>query len=205
MLVTMSFDRETVHTYNRSAKEMADKFAGIGSRVADVELGIELAGSPEAARVVEIGCGDGRDAVEIVQRAGWYEGVDPSSGLLELARQRNLNGSFVEADALSYDYPKNLDIVFAFASLLHVSRADLRQVFNKIHEGLRDGGIAYVSLKERPEYVEEMQHDDLGSRKFYYYTVPIVVEAAGAGFSAVYEDHQHIGSTDWFTLALQKV
>jgi SAM-dependent methyltransferase len=200
----MGLDQETIATYDVSAVEMAEKFKGIGSRASDVSRAFELVGAPDNESVIEIGCGDGRDACEIVKYTDNYIGIDPSVGLLELARNRRLGATFVQADALSFNYPTEVDIVFAFASLLHVSKGDLRQVFAKIQTSLRHAGIAYISLKERTEYTSEIQSDEFGQRLFYYYTVPDVQEAAGSGFQTVYEDHQHIGKTDWFTLALQK-
>jgi SAM-dependent methyltransferase len=205
MLIGMSFDKETIATYDRSPERFAEYFGGFGARVKDIDKAFELSGNPEAARVVEIGCGDGRDAVEIVKRAAWYEGFDPSKGLLELARERKLAGNFVEADALSYEFPENLDIVFAFASLLHVSRDDLQKTLGKVHDSLRDGGIMYLSLKRRAEYTAERQEDQYGGRQFYYYDQPTVLAAAGNDYRRVHRGRQIRGGTRWLTLALQKV
>ena len=201
----MDWKTQTVKVYNEAAKELAEYFKGIGARIDDIELGLKLAHvDKNNARVVEIGCGDGRDAEEIVKRVEWYEGYDPSIELLKIAREKVPAASFVEADALTYKYPENLDVVFAFASLLHVDRTDMKVAFEKIASSLREGGIAYISLKERPEYVEEIKKDEYGKRMFYYYTPPIIKEIAGKSFSPVHENHLTIGHTDWFTLALKK-
>lgn len=200
----MDWHNRNIETYNDSAEKLAEYFNGIGARTDDIELALKLAHRRNEARVLEIGCGDGRDAEEIVKRVEWYEGVDPSSGLLTIARQRLPDTSFIEADALSYDYPDNLDVIFAFASLLHVNKEDLTTVFDMGYEALLEGGIYYLSLKERPEYTEEVKTDDYGERMFYYYNVDLIKEVAGTGFQAVHESHQTIGNTDWFTLALKK-
>lgn len=201
----MAAHEQTIATYDQSPEEFAEMFRGIGSRKADVDRAFELAGNPTDARVVEIGCGDGRDAEEITKHTPNYVGIDPSKGLLKLARLRQLSGTFVESDALSFEYPQQLDIAFAFASLLHVTKEDLALVFSKLHASLRDAGIAYVSLKERDSYQTELQHDEFGDRLFYYYDVPTVEKAAGSGFQTIYEAHQLIGKTNWFELALQKI
>ncbi|MDL2341964.1 MAG: class I SAM-dependent methyltransferase [Patescibacteria group bacterium] len=200
----MEWHEKTLQTYNTSAEQLAEYFQGIGPRTDDIERGLTLAHGADDARVVEIGCGDGRDAVEINKRVGWYEGVDPSASLLAIARQRLPNASFVEAHATSYTYPQRLNAIFAFASLLHVSRDILPAVFMKGHEALTDGGIYYISMKERPEYTEEVKNDDYGQRMFYFYNSNDVKRLAGPGFKPVYETHQTIGHTDWFTLALEK-
>lgn len=198
------FHKLTVQTYDSSAKELAEYFRGIGSRVGDIEHGLKLAGSPERPRVVEIGCGDGRDAAEIVKRAEFYQGFDPSAGLLALAREKVPGADFVLADALSYRYPKDMDVIFAFASLLHVNREDLAKVCEKAADSLRRDGIFFISLKERDSYAEEVKKDEHGERMFYYYTPALVKELASNVFTPVFEDHQLIGSTKWLTLALKK-
>lgn len=194
--------RKTVETYDASAQALAEYFKGIGPRIEDIERAIELA--PGHGRVVEIGCGDGRDAKEIVARTGWYEGFDPSGQLLEIARKTLPQTSFKQADALSYQYPENLDVVYAFASLLHLPKDDLQSVFARVAAALRSGGIFYISLKERSKYEEEVKRDAYGERMFYYYTPDIIREFAGEPYESVYEDHQRFGNTDWFTLALKR-
>lgn len=200
----MSWHDKNIEVYNRAAPELAAYFSGIGPRVAHINRAYDLAGVTENARVVEIGCGDGRDAEVITKRSAWYEGVDPSSGLLAIARRRLPDASFVEADAMSYSYPKNIDFIFAFASLLHVPKNDLQEVFALGAQALKPQGIYYLSVKERPEYIEEIKADSYGERMFYYYTPELLRELAGAAFRQVYEEHETIGSTKWVTIALQK-
>lgn len=200
----MSWHERNIEVYDRSAAELADYFKGIGARTEDIDIALDLAGVGSEAKVVEIGCGDGRDAEVITQKVAWYEGVDPSSGLLELARRKLPDTSFVQNDALSYDYPKNIDVIFAFASLLHIDKTTLPKVFSLGAQALRPNGIYYVSLKERDAYAEETKQDAFGERMFYFYSPELIKELAGTAFKAVYESHQIIGSTNWFTLALQK-
>lgn len=201
----MDWNLKTIQTYDDSAPALADYFKGIGPRVDDIKLALRLAGKPKDARVIEIGCGDGRDAMEITKRVAWYEGFDPSKGLLKIAQSNLPRTSFVLADALSYHYPDNVDVIFAFASLLHINKEDLKLVLNKAAKSLRKDGIFYISLKERDEYTEEVKKDKYGERMFYLYTPTTVKDAAGKLFVAVQEDHKTLGDTRWFTIALKKI
>ncbi len=65
----MNWDQQNIKVYNQSAQAMSEYFSGIGSRTEDIERGIALAGNPSEPRIVEIGCGDGRDTIEIARRA----------------------------------------------------------------------------------------------------------------------------------------
>lgn len=200
----MDWNAKTVSTYDSSASELAEYFKGIGARVDDIKLGIQLCGSKDNIRVVEIGCGDGRDAAEIAPRVSAYVGVDPSEGLLEIARKRLPDATFVKADALSYVYPENTDVIYAFASLLHINKSDMKQALEKASKCLRSGGIYYISLKERDDYTEEAQSDQYGERMFYYYSPSIIRDLSSQWFDVVHEEHQQIGHTAWFTIALKK-
>jgi len=199
----VSCHQKTIKTYDDSASDLAEYFKGIGPRVSDIEIAIDLVDSDLPIRAVEIGCGDGRDATEIIKRVSWYQGFDPSAEMLKIAKQTVPNGSFIKADALSFDYPHNLDVVFAFASLLHVSKADLTNVFRKVHKTLKPKGIFYISLKESSHYTKAIKRDAFGERLFYFYNSSIIKELA-KGFKSIHEDHQKIGKTDWFTIALEK-
>lgn len=199
----------TVDTYNRSATEFSEYFSSVGSRVSDVERGFALAGNPDGAVVVELGCGDGRDAREICKRATWYHGVDNSSEMIRIALGSNVAPDtslreFLVSDMLEYEIPEGTDIVFAFASLLHLNRDEVALISDRVAKALRPGGIFYISLKFKPEYDEEIKVDQFGTRQFFYYSPDLFKELAGPYFDAVYEDFQTIGSTEWFTLALKK-
>jgi SAM-dependent methyltransferase len=197
--------KQTVDTYNKSAAALAEYFKGIGPRIADIDLAFELAGNPSTARVLEIGCGDGRDAKEIVARAEWFKGFDISESLIELARQTVPGSDFEVADARTYEYPKNLDVVFAFASLLHLDKDEVQGVLEKVHEALNPNGIFYLSLKEKPEYMEEVKDDQYGRRLFYFYNADIISAMAENLYEVAAHTRKTIGHTDWFELALRKI
>lgn len=202
----MKHHNPTITTYNRSAIALAEYFKGIGARTNDIKLALKLAGvTDKSAWVIEIGCGDGRDATEIVKVVKWYEGFDPSEGLLRIARKKLPKESFVISDAMNYKYPKNLDVIYAFASLLHVDKNELQQIFQKLSSSLRLGGVAFISLKERDKYTHKLKEDKFGERLFFYYNPSTIKHAAGVSFETIYEDHQLIGETRWFTIALKKI
>jgi SAM-dependent methyltransferase len=198
--------QQTVDTYNKSAKEMAEYFKGIGSREYDVDLSIRLAGSPKEPKVLEIGCGDGRDAKEIVKRTPNYVGFDISEELIKLARDKVPGAKFEVADANTYEYSKGLDVVFAFASLLHLDKDEVKAVLQKVHAALRPGGIFFISLKYSDEYREEVKEDQFGTRLFYFYNPKVITELAGDGYEVANLDKGFITGkkTVWFEIALKK-
>ena len=157
-------DKTTVATYDNAAKELAAYFAGIGSRLDIIKEALALAKKSRDAKVIEVGCGDGRDAADIVPLVSWYEGFDPSVALIKLAQQRDLPTSFVTADALNYRYPTDIDVIFGFASYLHLNRTDFAEAIHKAATSLRPGGTLAITLKERDTYQEELVEDEFGQR-----------------------------------------
>ncbi|MGI9028256.1 MAG: class I SAM-dependent methyltransferase, partial [Candidatus Saccharimonadales bacterium] len=178
----------TIDTYNKSAQALADYFQGIGSRVTDIERAFDLAGNPKDPSVVEIGCGDGRDAKEIVRRTNNYVGFDISDGMIKIARNYVPEAHFEVADAVSYEYPKNTDIIFAFASLLHLDKEEVEQVLSSVWQSLNTGGIFYISSKYQPEYSEGIKKDQYGERLFYFYNADLMKEIACSNYISVFED-----------------
>lgn len=202
------YKKLTVDTYNKSAKELAEYFRGIGPRTDDIKRAIELAGNPKDPSILEIGCGDGRDAKEIVQLTPNYTGFDISEELIKIARADVPAGKFEVADAVTYEYPTNsLDAVFAFASLLHLDKDEVRDVLRKVYKSLREGGVFFISLKFSEAYKEELKEDKFGTRMFYFYNPELFIELAGEGWEVAYQDKGFItaGNTEWFELAFRKL
>lgn len=200
-------DKTTISTYDNSAEQLAAYFAGIGSRLDIIKEALEAAGKPKNARVIEVGCGDGRDAEDIVPLVKWYEGFDPSVELIRLAHQRKIRASFVQADALSYNYPSELDVIFGFASYLHVNRDDFAKACRKAATSLRRGGILAITLKERDGYEEELVKDEFGERWFYYYDEDSVKDILGEEFEITKIDHKTLNrkTAKWLVILARKI
>jgi SAM-dependent methyltransferase len=196
----------TIDTYNLAADALANYFDSIGPRQQDVDLAFKLAGNPKDARVLELGCGNGRDAAIIAAKSHWYVGLDSSDRLINIANQKlhEPGVDFEVSDIVNDDFPRNVDIIFAFASLLHLSKEEVASVMKKAQATLRPGGIFYISLKERSNYSSEIKRDEHGERLFYFYNSSLVCELAGDGFELAALNRERRGHTDWFEIALQK-
>ena len=196
----------TLDTYNNSAKALAEYFRGIGSRTDDIELALKLAGKTDgSADVLELGCGDGRDALEIIKRTKSYLGIDYSEELIKLARELVPDAEFMVSDMVEFDFPTaKYDGIFAFASLLHVSKDELAKLMPKLAKSLKIGGILYLSLKYSETYKQDWKEDQYGKRLFYFYNPDDFSELASAYFEIVHTSQETIGSTPWFEIALKK-
>jgi SAM-dependent methyltransferase len=198
----MSFKQQMIDTYNQRAQAFADKFDEIGARVEDIEDVFSVL-KQENPIVLEIGCGNGRDAAEIVKRTSHYLGIDISEKLIELARIKVPTAKFTVADIESYTPPATLDAVFAFASLLHVNRVNLRAVLETLRTYLSSQGLIRISLKYAPSYQEKLQTDGFGQRIFYLYSSQDI-EELGQGFTILKNDIVTMQGQTWLEVLLQK-
>ena len=135
--------RETIGYYDTNATRFV-------ADTADVEFG-ELQREfarrlPRGGRVLDLGCGSGRDSLAFLKAGFEVDAVDGSAQMVEAAS--GLTGLPV-AHALFSDYePKGpYDGIWACSSLLHVPAAELPGIISKYARALAPGGTFYLSFK----------------------------------------------------------
>lgn len=98
------------------------------------------------ARVLELGCGAGRDAARIIERGFDLDATDGIPAMVAKANERHDVGArLMRFDEL--DASEAYDAVWAHACLLHCPRSELPGILALIHRSLRPGGIHYASFK----------------------------------------------------------
>lgn len=102
---------------------------------------------PPGARVADLGCGGGRDLRLLRERGLKPIGLDSAEALAVIARQYS-GSSVVVADLRSLPFGVNVfDGIWASASLLHLTRADMSAALTEIFRVMRAGGVFFGSVK----------------------------------------------------------
>ncbi len=108
-------------------------------------------------RVLEIGCGGGRDAHDLLQAGFDYIGTDASKGLLALAQKLNPKGTFKKMSFYDLRFPAHqFDAVWSIATLLHIPKRRLPKVLRSIRRLLTPQGMFVVSMKEKSNVDEQV-------------------------------------------------
>lgn len=126
-----------------------------------------------SGKIVELGCGGGRDAAELITRGYDYVGTDVAPGLVELARHNIPDHRFEVMSLYDPVFPPNsFDGFWCFATLLHVPRERLSQALKTISYIVRSDGIGFITMKKGSgEKMDLGMVDDRDtvSRYFVYY------------------------------------
>ncbi|MBX4928897.1 class I SAM-dependent methyltransferase [Rhizobium binae] len=142
--------------------ENAEIYANRPRSLPKQQLDAFLARLAPGAAILELGCGGGQDSAYMLSQG--FD-VTPTDGSAELARQAEmLIGRPVRVMLFQQlDAESAYDGVWAHASLLHVPRSELADVFARIRAALRTSGRLHASFKAG----EAEGYDDLG--RYYNY------------------------------------
>lgn len=125
---------------------------------------------PKEAKVLDLGCGSGRDSLYFKNQGYKVTAIDGSK---ELA---NLASKLIEQDVIVSNFEElelndKFNGIWACASLLHLNEIELEKLLTKLEKSLIKDGILYMSFKYGiKEYI-----DDKG-RYFNCYTEETIKE-----------------------------
>lgn len=96
---------------------------------------------------LDIGCGSSGRMIEFLRSEGFSsEGLDLSSGMLGLARQRHPDVLFHHADICEWQPARTYSFVSAWDSIWHVPLDAHEAVLTKIFDMLAPGGVTVFSM-----------------------------------------------------------
>ncbi len=133
----------TLDYYNNNAKA----FSASTRDVSFLEVQDKfLSYLPEHAHILDFGCGSGRDTKYFLEQSYEVTAIDGSKELCKLAS--DYTGTFVK-QMLFQDLSEEdvYDGIWACSSILHLNRADLFNVLQKMERAVKSDGIIYTSFK----------------------------------------------------------
>ena len=133
----------TLSYYNQNAQAFSDSTLNVDMSALYAEF---LPLIPKHGHILDAGCGSARDAMYFKQQGFTASGFDASPALAALAsnylQQTVAVKTFQQLECIN-----KYDAIWCCASLLHVPKVELPQVFLKLQNALKPNGVLYVSFK----------------------------------------------------------
>ena len=101
---------------------------------------------PEGGRILDAGCGSGRDALFFKRQGYAVTAFDASPEIASNASQ-TLGDPVEVMDFLHVEAVSEFDGIWACASLLHVPTRDMDDVLHRLTRALKPGAVLYASFK----------------------------------------------------------
>lgn len=133
----------TLKYYNQNAAKFVQNTISVDFTATQTRF---LSHLPAAARILDFGCGSGRDTKVFLEQGYQVDAIDGSPELCKLASEytgiRVRHMLFQELSAVS-----EYDGIWACSSILHLTREELSNVMRKMITALKPNGIIYTSFK----------------------------------------------------------
>lgn len=146
------------------------------------------------ARILDIGCGSGRDLLWLKERGFHPHGLEPSAALASLAEQHSgcpvTVGELTTTDLLDRPW----DGILVSGVLVHLPHKAVPGHLLRLAGALADGGRLYVSVKEGKGEGADADH-----RSFYYWQdtdFRVVARQAGLEVCSMGRSASARGNTD---------
>lgn len=110
---------------------------------------------PKGGKILDLGCGSGRDSMNFMKLGYEVIAVD---GAKKLAKKASvlLGKEVILSTFEELELKEKFHGIWACASLLHIKREDLKTVLNNLYNNLDDNGVFYMSFKYgEKEYVDD--------------------------------------------------
>lgn len=134
---------QTVEYYNAKAREFYESTVNVDM---SEHYRVFLDLLPPGGRILDAGCGSGRDSLYFINLGFQVTAIDASPVLAELSSK--LIGQPVAVlrfQDLNFD--AEFDGIWACASLLHVPRREMDDVLSRLTRALKPNGLLYASFK----------------------------------------------------------
>ncbi len=99
-------------------------------------------------KVLDIGCGAGRDVEYFIEEGLDAKGIDICKALIEEAEKNVCKDCFIEMDMLKLSFKEKFDGVWMMASFADIMKKDAPKFLKRCNDVLNDLGVIYIAVKE---------------------------------------------------------
>ncbi len=155
----------TLKYYNENGKNIAKRYET--AKVSNLHKALKHS-FKQPARLLELGCGSGRDAAFMTNYGFHVVAVDGAASMIEsaLIHHPELSGHLhtIQLPAGLSDKLGVFDGIFSIATLMHLSRADIEHLLIKIKSLLCSHGKFFFSVPIQRDDIRQNEFDEKGRR-----------------------------------------
>lgn len=113
---------------------------------------------PKHATIVDLGCGEGRDAEYFGFEGHKVIGIDKCQALIDIANARKTRNvrfyceDFLKSRTFNSLADESVDLIWSCAGFVHCQWGELQEMIAKSHQKLKKGGQLFLSFKNEPDF-----------------------------------------------------
>jgi len=113
---------------------------------------------PQKSKLLELGCGSGRDINFMSNKGHEIIGIDGSFKMIEEAKKNhpNIKNKIFYKKVQDLDFDENsFDGIYSIATLMHLTTFEIESAIDKIHYILKQGGKVVISISVKRNDIDE--------------------------------------------------
>ena len=125
---------------------------------------------PDKGKVLDAGCGIGRDSKYLSEDGFDVIAIDISESMLEEAKKREVKALKMDMNSLKFD-KDSFDGIWCMASFSDIPKSDSKKVLKQFYKVLKPKGVLYLAVKEgEGEKLIKKEKYNNNLRFYSYYT-----------------------------------
>jgi len=137
----------------RTYDEIAEEYCEITEKEGDKKFQEKMIDKtldflPSTPRIIDLGCGDGRDTQYLQKKGADVVGIDISRSMINLARKKYPECAFIHIDMRDTVFPDDtFQGAWASSSISNIPKSELSRVEKEVYRILETSGLFCFSFK----------------------------------------------------------
>lgn len=199
---------KTLGYYNTNSIELSERYES--ADVSNVHHFL-LKTYNKNSKLLEIGCGSGRDASFMTKHNFDVTAIDGSKNMIDEAKKIHPELSeklFHKTLPNDLEFNQMFDGIYSIATLMHLSKIDLKKTISKIHSLLNQNGKFLMSVSLFRDDIDQNGFDDKGRFFLVLYFEEWINILENVGFKILDTktngDGLGRGGIEWLTIIAKK-
>ena len=160
---------QTLALFDKFAEQYADLTF---QNILQYELNNFISLLPKNAKILDVGCGSGKDVQYFMDYGFQAVGIDASENMIKEAKKKVADGDFKIMNLFSLDFPKeSFDAAWVLDTVSFIDKVDMPKFLSSIYDVLKSNAVIFISARQGVGETE-IEYEKLGNSKiniaFFY-------------------------------------